>query len=58
MAELSKEYTLLFNGITDTIQELQTLSNRLAALQLQAEELYISSPVQSDNADNANQLPA
>ena len=58
MAKLSKEYTLLFNGITDTIQELQTLSNRLAALQLQAEELYISSPVQSDNADNANQLPA
>lgn len=58
MAELSKEYTLLFNGITDTIQELQALSNRLATLQLQAEELYISSPVQSDNADNANQLPA
>ena len=39
---LTKEYTLLFNGITDTIEELETLLLRLKRRQAQAEELYVS----------------
>ncbi len=39
---LTREYTLLFNAITDTIQTLHTLSVDLAALQQQAEENYIN----------------
>lgn len=44
MNTLSKEYALLFNGITDTIREVEALSHRLAALQIAAEELFLSSP--------------
>lgn len=39
----SREYTLLFNGITDTISQLEALLLRLKRMQAQAEELYISS---------------
>lgn len=42
MDELPKEYTLLFNGISSAITELQALSLRLDFLQQQAEEIYIS----------------
>lgn len=44
MDELPKEYTVLFNGISATIRELQALSYRLAFLQQQAEEIFISKP--------------
>lgn len=41
MDELNKEYTLLFNGITDTIQQLETMTKRLKNLQMRAEEAYL-----------------
>ena len=44
MEHLSAEYKLLFNGITSAIEDLNALLFRLAALQYQAEELFISRP--------------
>ena len=38
---VSSEYLLLFNGITDTIKELQSMIDRLKFLQQSAEDLYI-----------------
>lgn len=40
--EITKEYLILFNGITNTIQELQSMAVRLAMLQRDAEQAYIS----------------
>ncbi|MDL2219675.1 hypothetical protein LJC04_05015 [Ruminococcaceae bacterium OttesenSCG-928-O06] len=42
MGDLSKEYSLLFNGITDALRELERISNRLKYLQQQAEESYLA----------------
>ncbi|MDL2294490.1 hypothetical protein LJC60_07665 [Ruminococcaceae bacterium OttesenSCG-928-D13] len=41
MDELQKEYTLLFNGITDTIQSLERTIQRLRALQQKAEAMCV-----------------
>ncbi|MFR8012225.1 MAG: hypothetical protein ACLU8W_10785 [Clostridia bacterium] len=38
---MAREYTLLFNGITHMIEELDRLREELVSLQRQAEELYI-----------------
>ena len=38
---LPKEYTLLFNALTDAEKELQDLRQKLMAVQAQAEELYL-----------------
>lgn len=42
MEELSREYALLFNGITDAIQAMEKTTRRLKYLQQRAEELYLS----------------
>ena len=36
-----KEYSVLFNAITDAIRDLQELQQALMAAQQKAEELYI-----------------
>lgn len=41
MDELQKEYTTLFNGITDTIYRLEHTITQLKHLQLRAEEAYL-----------------
>ena len=41
MSEMTREYTLLFNGITRAIEELDRLRAELARLQCEAEEMYI-----------------
>lgn len=41
MQNITKEYLLLFNTITDISEELRRLQNRLIQAQEQAEELYI-----------------
>lgn len=41
MQNITKEYLLLFNTITDINQELNRLQNRLIQAQEQAEELYM-----------------
>ncbi len=41
MEELKKEYMLLFNGITDTVRQLEYTIARLKMLQTRAEELYL-----------------
>ena len=41
MVEISKEYVLLFNAITETEQALRQLQERLMFVQRQAEELYL-----------------
>lgn len=38
---MNQEYTLLFNTITDIINELRGIENRLIAAQQQAEEIYL-----------------
>ena len=39
---MEKEYSLLFNAITDTIKKLDELKVQLIQIQQQAEEIYIS----------------
>ena len=39
---MSEEYTLLFNTITDVLEELEKLSQKLIQAQQEAEEIYIS----------------
>ena len=41
MQEISKEYLLLFNTITNMEQTLETLRRELIDVQRQAEELYL-----------------
>ena len=38
---MNQEYILLFNTITDIINELHGMENRLIAAQQQAEEIYL-----------------
>ena len=38
----SREYTLLFNGISDAIEEVEGVLYRLKRLQAEAEEVYLS----------------
>ena len=38
---MSKEYTLLFSKITETINELEKIKEKLIKAQMDAEELYI-----------------
>lgn len=42
MKRVSKEYSTLFNEVTDVSEELLTLINRLKAAQQQTEELFIN----------------
>ena len=39
---MSEEYILLFNPITDVLDALEELSNKLRQAQQMAEEIYIS----------------
>ena len=41
MGELSKEYLVLFHGISSVAKELQSITVQLAILQQQAEQAYI-----------------
>ncbi len=41
MEEFKKEYTLLFNGITDTVKELERLTAKMKHLQVRAEEAHL-----------------
>ena len=43
MKNISKEYLLLFNTITDIEETLQALNARLIAVQQQAEALFLES---------------
>ena len=38
---MNQEYTLLFNTITDIINQLRDMESKLIAAQAQAEELYL-----------------
>ena len=39
--EISKEYLILFNAITDTVQTLESLQFKLISVQQLAEEMYV-----------------
>lgn len=39
--EITKEYSILFNGITETIENLESAISLLKKLQQRAEEAYI-----------------
>lgn len=39
---MSKEYTTLFNGITDAIKELEAMTEKLKQLQQQAEDVVMA----------------
>lgn len=51
MDAIKKEYTLLFNAITDAETTLEQLRTRLIAAQQQAEELFLA-------AEDSNQETA
>ena len=53
MKDISKEYLLLFNIITDTEHALQQLQNRLMAAQQQAELLFLEDPESADVSRSA-----
>ena len=42
MQTITKEYTLLFNALTDTEEALRQLRQRLISIQQQAEELFLA----------------
>ena len=46
MQNITKEYTLLFNALTDAEEALRQLSEQLISIQQQAEELFLE---RSDN---------
>lgn len=50
MDELKKEYTMLFNGITETIEALEGTIKRLRLLQQAAENMYLDSCAEEDAA--------
>ena len=43
--KMTKEYSLLFNTITEMINELEELKRKLINVQIQAEELYIETNI-------------
>ena len=47
MDAIRKEYTLLFNAITDVESALEQLQTRLIAVQQEAEELFLAAEEQS-----------
>lgn len=47
--DITKEYLVLFNAITDIEQALESLRLRLIATQQEAEELYISRSDEDDS---------
>ena len=48
---LTAEYTYLFNQITETIDELEALKNKLKSTQHAAEELYLGDELLPQSAD-------
>lgn len=56
MQNIQKEYSILFNVITDTETELMRLYVRLMEAQQMAEELYISAQDSEEGADGAVQI--
>ena len=42
MDELSKEYILLFQGISEAIEDIEEMAHRLKELQREAESVYVS----------------
>ncbi|NLU23851.1 MAG: hypothetical protein GXW99_03840 [Clostridiales bacterium] len=54
MENISREYLLLFNTITDTEQELSRLNRRLILAQQRAEELFING---EEAEDSPNVMP-
>ncbi|MGE4353640.1 MAG: hypothetical protein AB7D36_06115 [Oscillospiraceae bacterium] len=51
MNAIQKEYLILFNAVTDTVDDLLTLRRRLINAQKLAEETYIES---DDTYDSGN----
>ena len=51
MLNVTKEYLLLFNAITDAEEALQQLRSNLIAVQQEAEELYIKAADLSDEKE-------
>ena len=51
MLNVTKEYLLLFNAITDAEETLQQLRSNLIAVQQEAEELYIKAADLSDEKE-------
>jgi len=48
--EITKEYLILFNAITDTVQTLELLQSKLISSQQLSEEMYINNSVSPEFA--------
>lgn len=51
MQDISREYAILFNTMTEVENELQRLKEKLMLAQQLAEEAYIAHPSKEDCAD-------
>ncbi len=51
MTEISKEYLLLFNAVTDAEEALDRLRGALVEAQRQAEELYLEAGEGGEDAE-------
>lgn len=49
MKSISREYTLLFNAITDAEETLRQLRTRLIEVQQQAEDLFLGESLSSQD---------
>lgn len=58
MDELSKEYLVLFHGISSIAKELQSITIQLAILQQQAEQAYIERTCDGPEITSTQPLPA
>ncbi len=56
MDELKQEYTVLFNGITETIGQLESMVQRLRLLQQAAENAYMERHDESAPAKEKEKL--
>lgn len=54
MKDVSKEYLLLFNAITDAEEALIQLRRRLMSAQEQAEEVFLAGADAADESENAS----
>lgn len=54
MKPLSKEYTLLFNAITEAEKSLMEVHQQLIEVQQEAEDLYISESVKEASGETVS----
>ncbi len=58
MDDISREYAILFNGVTDVIQQAEALVRQMKLLQQRAEEAYICAAPSEEGAAEGGETAA